>query len=310
VAAPPHAQETVESFLSQVPGKTQPILSRRGIIAPVVQHPVTEVLVAPGDRVTKDQPLVKLDADEPEADVRAKKAAVAELKASLARLKAEPRVHDLEEAEASLETYRVATRAARRRFEQLGPLWQQGAIPEQSYHEASATSARSEAEERAAAARLARLRKRPFDLEVAELEAKIIQAEEALKAAAGELEHYTLTAPIDGVVSRLEVSPGAVAWPGRTVWGEIVDLREIDVRCDLTPEQADAVAVRQTVEVRRGSREDARWHGQVVYVGVTADPESGRVPVLVRLANPAGQLRSGVPVTVKFNDGTKPGSQE
>src|SRR5262249_1029144 len=57
-------------------GRTQCVPGRRGIIAPVVLHPVIEVLVGLGDRVKKGQPLVKLDADEPEADVRARKAAL------------------------------------------------------------------------------------------------------------------------------------------------------------------------------------------------------------------------------------------
>jgi multidrug resistance efflux pump len=269
----------------------------------VVQHPVVAVLVAAGDHVRKDQPLVKLDADEPEAEVRGKQAAVAELRATLARLQAEPRRHDLEEAEATLESYRVATRAAREAFGRLGPLVQEGAIPEQRYHDARATLARGEADERAAAARLEKLRKRPFDLEVAELKARVAQAEEALKAAAAELEHHTLTAPLDGVVSWLDVHPGAVPWPGRTVWGEVLDLSELDVRCDLTPDQADAVAVGQTVEVAWDNRDGGSWHGQVVSVGVAAGADGGRVPVLVRFANPGGRLRSGVPVRVRFGAG-------
>src|SRR6516162_7781736 len=65
------AQSAIEA-----PGRTQCLLTRKGIIAPVVLHPVREVLVAPGDRVKKDQPLVKLDDDEPQADVRAKQSAL------------------------------------------------------------------------------------------------------------------------------------------------------------------------------------------------------------------------------------------
>jgi multidrug resistance efflux pump len=271
-----------------------------------VQHPVIEVLVGVGDRVKKDQPLIKLDADEPEADVRAKGAALEELKASMARLQAEPRQHDIEEAEATLKAYRIASQAARETFDRLAPLWQGGAIPEQRYHEARAALAKGEADEQAAAARLKRLRKRPFDLEVAEAGAKVAQAVEALKAAEAELEHYTLTAPLDGVVSRLDVTPGAVPWPGRTVWGEILDLTEVDVRCELTPDQADAVAVGQTVAVNPEGRAAGPWYGQVVSVGVSADPDSGRVPVLVRLANPGGRLRSGVAVRVGFGAGPAP----
>src|SRR5205823_11078602 len=67
--------------LLEVSGKTQPVPGRVGHIAPAVLHPVTGVLVALGDRVKAGQRLVTLDADEPEAEVRAKRAALAELEA-------------------------------------------------------------------------------------------------------------------------------------------------------------------------------------------------------------------------------------
>jgi biotin carboxyl carrier protein len=80
---------------------------------------------------------------------------------------------------------------------------------------------------------------------VAALEAETLEraAEAAWESAQAELQHYVVTAPIDGVVSWLDVSPGMVSRPGTTLWGEILDLREIDVRCELTIEQADRISV-------------------------------------------------------------------
>jgi multidrug efflux pump subunit AcrA (membrane-fusion protein) len=72
------AQEPVtpRTLAIEVMGRTQCILTRKCSIAPVPLHPVTEVLAQPGSRVKKGQPLVKLDDDEPRADVRAKEAAL------------------------------------------------------------------------------------------------------------------------------------------------------------------------------------------------------------------------------------------
>ena len=147
-----------ESGTLVVTGKTQPAPGKAAKIAPVVLHPVEEVLVTVGDKVKKDQVLVKIDQDEPLADMRARKAAVAEMEASVARLKAEPREHDIEEAEASVETYRVASRAAKQLLDRLEPAWAKGAIPEQRYHDAKADADRAEADYKAAGARLKRLR--------------------------------------------------------------------------------------------------------------------------------------------------------
>jgi multidrug efflux pump subunit AcrA (membrane-fusion protein) len=54
----------------EVPGRTRCMLSRRGIIASAISRPVVEVLVGPGDRVTKGQALIKLFDLEPQAKLR------------------------------------------------------------------------------------------------------------------------------------------------------------------------------------------------------------------------------------------------
>jgi HlyD family secretion protein len=223
-----------------------------------------------------------------------------ELEASLARLKAEPRQHDIDEAEAALETYRVAARANKQLLERLQPAWDKGAISEQRYHDARADHDRAQADARAAEARLKRLQKRPYDQEVAELTARVVGAKEALRSAEAELEHYTVTAPIDGIVTSLDVVPGTVSRPGTTTWGEILDLSIIDVRCDVTPDQADRITQGQDAEVMREGRSEV-MKGQVVNVGIAADRQTGKIPVLVRVKNPDTRLRSYIDVKVRFS---------
>ena len=83
--------------------------------------------------------------------------------------------------------------------------------------------------------------------------------------------------------------------------GEILDLSEIDVRCDLTPQQADAVALGDAAEVRQEGVQDGRWVGEVVNVGAAADQQTGKVPVLVRVKNGGERLRCYVEVSVHFS---------
>jgi membrane fusion protein (multidrug efflux system) len=181
---------------------------------------------------------------------------------------------DVRSKQAALDGASIALREARRCLATCEQ--SSGALPEVKFHEARVNALKAEQDEKCARA--------------------------ALESSQAELEHFTMVAPLDGVISRLDVHLGMVSLPGRAVWGEILDLSEIDVRCDLTPNQADAVAVGQTVEVSRDGYTEERWHGQVAFVGVAADPDSGQVPVLVRLANREGRLRAGVPVRVRFGE--------
>jgi multidrug resistance efflux pump len=280
-------------------GRTQPAPGRSATIAPVVLHPVDAVPVKLGDRVKKDQVLVVIDADEQKAVVEAKKAALAEMKAGLVKFKAQPREQERAEARAGLEATRVSLKEARRFLERVEDLWVSGALSEKVYFDGMAARARFEAEERAAVARLEKLLKMPIAEEITELEAKIATAEANLKAELFELEHYTVQAPIAGVITRLEVNVGMVSRPGTTNWGDILDLSELDVRCELTSRQADQVRVGQKADVSLPGVPDRRWPGTITYIGQAANKD-GRIPVLIRVANPQETLRANVEVKVRF----------
>jgi membrane fusion protein (multidrug efflux system) len=232
----------------EVAGRTQCVPNRKAIIAPVPLHPVEEVLVAVGDRVKKGQPLVKLDSDEQQAEVRARKAA--------------------------LENAGIALNEALRYRSAIEK--HADAIPEHKHHEVRVAALKAENDQRAAKA--------------------------ALESAEAELEHYTVVAPIDGVLNRLDVHVGMVSRPGTTIWGEILDLSEIDVRCELSPDQADAVAISQAAEVRSVKKKELFGVGRVTFIGFSADKTSGLIPVVIRLPNPKWRLRCEVPVQVRFTD--------
>ncbi len=252
-AKPGYSAAQSEPLGFVVRGQTQCVLKRKGILAPAVLHPVTDVLVSVGDLVKKGQPLIQIDDDEPQADVRVKKA--------------------------NLETAGIAMRKARRYLISLEKLQSQGAVAEQRIHDARATALKAEADERAAKA--------------------------AVELSMAELEHYVVSAPIDGVVNRLQVHPGMVSRPGTTVWGEVLDIREIDVRCQLTLAQADMCKLGDEVEVRTDNAATSHGTGKLVFVGLEANPQDGKVAALVRLANPQSKLRCEVPVQLRFAHAAK-----
>lgn len=232
----------------EVSGRTRCLLTRRGIIASAILRPVVDVLVGPGDRVTKGQVLIKLYDLEPQAKLRAR--------------------------EQELRSIEAKAQASRRNLDFAERSHQTGAIPQTTYNELRGTALSNEAQVQAAQAELA--------------------------VAQAELKLYSLTAPIDGEVAWLDVSPGTVSWPGSLIWGEVVDLRELDVRCEVTPDQAARIAIGQAAEVRPDGHAEAAESGKVVFVGKVADRNNGLIPVVVRVANAQGRLRAEVAVKVRF----------
>jgi multidrug resistance efflux pump len=246
--APAASAEPRPAAPLEVPGRTRCLLSRRGIIAAAIMRPVVEVLVSPGDRVTKGQVLIKLFDLEPQARIRAR--------------------------ERDLKSLEARAQFSQRNLELAEPARSTGALPENRYNEIRATALSNEALVRAAEAELA--------------------------LAQGELKLYNVTAAIDGEVAWLDVSPGTVTWPGSMIWGEIVDVRELDVRCELTPLQADQIVVGQSADVWLDGKAEVLATGKVAVIGKAAERQSGLVPVLVRVANPQEHLRVDIAVKVRF----------
>jgi membrane fusion protein (multidrug efflux system) len=181
---------------------------------------------------------------------------------------------DVRAKQAGLENAQIALKEAQRYLEAAEKSFRKGAMPEQRYHEIRVAALKAEGDERMAKA--------------------------TLDSAKAELEHYVVTASIEGVVSRIDARLGMVSRPGTTVWGEILDLREIDVCCAVTPDQADEVALGQMAEVFSPTRKSLLGKGRVVFVGIAADKSTGLVPVHMRLPNPECRLRAEIPVQVRF----------
>jgi len=181
---------------------------------------------------------------------------------------------DVRHKKALLEVAGIQLKEAKRYRDSLEALHSQGAIPEQRIHDARAQAHKAEADERVAKA--------------------------AVDVAEAELEHYLITAPIAGVVNRLEVNPGMVSRPGTTVWGEILDIKELDVRCQLTFDQVEIVKTGDEVEVLGRDGVKSHGHGRIVFIGLSANKDTDKVPVLVRVANPDAKLRCEIPVQVRF----------
>jgi RND family efflux transporter MFP subunit len=229
-------------------GRTQCCPGRKASIAPVPLHPVVEVLVAAGDRVKKEQVLVKLDDDEPQADVRNKKALA--------------------------DSAKVALDEADRYLLKAEEMYKQGVYPEARYFAARTGAQKAKHDEQAAVA--------------------------AWESAKAELEHYEVVAPIAGIISWLDVHPGTVSRPGTTVWGEILDLSEIDVRCEVSLDMVDQIKVGQDALVQRLKKNVTPYTAKVVVVGITVDEKTGLVTVVARVPNPDAVLRCGEPVQICF----------
>lgn len=283
-----------------VPGQTVPVTGRSSLIVPQVLQPVREVKVKEGDTVKEGDIIIRLDDDEYVADVKVKTAKVDELKAQLQQLLKEPREQRIEQARADYEKAQVTTKAAQKRLDALEELHKKGAVAEKDYLEARTALAQARKDEEGTRQKVKELEKDPVASKAAGIEAQIRGAEADLELAKAQRDNLDIAARTTGVVTRLKAKPGLAVRPGTDVWAEIIDLTELDVRCDVTWAQFRTLKLGQSAAVADEGHELGR--GKVVSLGKAADPVTGKLPVLVRLPNKDAAVPCYVPVRVTFGE--------
>jgi RND family efflux transporter MFP subunit len=136
---------------------------------------------------------------------------------------------------------------------------------------------------------------------------KIATGLEDLKALDEQLQFYTLSAPIAGLLGTAQVVPGQTLPVGTPV-AEVVNLDVVDVLCYVPPVVARKLVLAQRnlskEEVKKGllarlavdkesDRKDlAGMQGRVVFMAVQAQPDTGNFAVKVRFSNPELALRA------------------
>jgi len=121
------------------------------------------------------------------------------------------------------------------------------------------------------------------------------QARSSLEQAQLHLEQATLTAPIDGTVTALNVQPGEMASAGQTAV-VLSDVAVLEVEVSLDETDVAQVAIGQETLVTVDAFPGVNLAGEVTYIAPVAQIESGVVlyPVTVRLAPIDIPVRAGM----------------
>lgn len=242
--------------------------------------PVEEVLVRPGDRVTRGQRLVTLDGRELNANAeRANAAAAAAIETSQA-------------TESRAAAAGAELRLAESTHARIKALYDKKSATPQELDRAAAALDTARAQVQAARAESA----------AAAAARNASRAAAAAAVAAGS--YAAINAPFDGIVAARMADPGSLASPGVPLLViESGDRLRLEVRLDES--RAAGIAVGQRVSVRLDASGEAAWTDAAVVEIGRADPESHSV--LVKIELPAGvAARTGAFGRARFAAATRP----
>jgi membrane fusion protein (multidrug efflux system) len=108
-----------------------------------------------------------------------------------------------------------------------------------------------------------------------------------------------ITAPLTGTVARLEASAGEFVAPGMPV-AVIEDMEEVLAVVEVSDRDVVRLRPLQVVEATSDAFEGTIFSGVVDRVGSTANPVTRAFEIEARIANPEGELRSGMIISLRI----------
>jgi HlyD family secretion protein len=268
---------------------------------------VASIEVQRGQAVAAAAPLARLDdvLERLLVDMRAADLRLA--RAQLALVRAGTRPEELRAATAELDASRTQEALVRRQVERNGKLVATGALPPATLDDWNGQLARSEAERRSREERLRALRSGARREEVASAEARVEAAASAFELEKARLERHALAAPRAGVVLDVHVELGEVVGAAAPVV-TLADTAHPYVDVYVPQQHLRGIRVGAPATVRidaepqplAGRVEDVARRTEFTPRYLFSEKERSNlvVRVRVRVDDPAGRLRAGVPAFV------------
>jgi HlyD family secretion protein len=278
---------------------------------------VAEILVDEGDAVTAGQPLATLDSEETSAR---REQAVARLEASRALLRELERgfrSEEVRQAEAALVSATERLEDARRDLDRTRQLFDGGAVSREILDKAQtafdiATSQRRQTEEQL---RLLRSGSRVERIDAQR--AVVTEAEAAVKAIDAALANFSVSAPVNGIVSVRHSEPNEIVAPGQPVL-TLMNPGDRWVRIYIPEDRIGDISLGNVARISADTWPDRSFEGRVVYIASEAEftPKTVQTTeervrlvyaVKVRITGDLElALKPGMPVDVEVAAGAAP----
>ena len=292
------ARVTRETINSTVPtnGKVEPVewAAARADRAGAVR----QIHVQRGQYVMANTPLVDLDASDAQAERSTAEARIAQTRAELETLSKGGRAADLAEISSSLDRARLDLETAQKEYAALSRLQKQQAATQQEVTAAKEKVDRAQLQIQSLEAKKSALVAAP---DRASAQARLQDAEAALRLADDHIRQSVVRAPIDGFVYQFDLKPGAFLNAGDSV-ALIGRLERVHVNVYVDEQDLGRVAKGMPVAITWDALPGRIWMGAVDKTPVQIVPlgsrQVGEVTCLIE--NPNRDLLPGANVNAEI----------
>ncbi|HLH42550.1 MAG TPA: efflux RND transporter periplasmic adaptor subunit [Bryobacteraceae bacterium] len=292
------ARATRETINSTVPtnGKVEPV--EWGAARADRAGAVREIRIQRGQFVMAGAALVDLDASEAEAERASAEARIAQIKAELETLHKGGRAADLAEISGSLERAHLDLEAAQKEYAALARLEKQQAATSAEVAAAKEKADQAQAQIQALEKKKAALVAAP---DLASAQARLQDAEAALRLADDHIRQSVIRAPIGGFVYQFDLKPGAFLNAGDAV-ASIGRLERVHVNVYVDEQDLGRVAKGMPVAITWDALPGRVWMGAVDKTPIQIVPLGSRQvgEVICLIENPNRDLLPGANVNAEI----------
>lgn len=273
----------------------------RAEIGSQITGTVQEVLVREGEKVTKGQPLISLEARELKAAVVQAQGAVAQAEARIRQLGE----LTLPSAKEALTQANATLLNAQQTYDRTSQLEHNGYATRAALDDAQKTLDVARAVKRAAEFQVYTASPGGSDYVMAQTQ--LNQARANLDTAESRLGYATIAAPRDGVLITRSVERGTVVQPGKALLvlapaGEVQLVLQIDER------NLGKLALGQNALASADAYPDRRFAATVTYINPGVDISRATVEVKLTVTDPPDYLRQDMTVSVDIEVAAKDGA--
>ena len=292
------ARVTRETITSSVPtnGKVEPM--EWAVARADRAGAVREIHIQRGQHVMKDDPLVELDTSEAQAERAAAESRISQIRAEIETLSKGGRASDLTEISSGQDRARLDLETAQKEYDALKRLEAKQAATRVEVTAAKDRVDRAELQIKSFEAKKTALVAAP---DRASAEARLQDAQAALRLAEDHLRQSIVRAPIEGTVYQFDLKQGAYLNAGDAV-ASIGHLERVHVNVYVDEQDLGRVAKRMPVTITWDALPNRIWKGSVdqtpIQIVALGSRQVGEVVCLIE--NPDRDLLPGTNVNAEI----------
>lgn len=270
-------------------------------ISPKIAGRVASLNVDVGSKVSSGQVLFTLDSKDLQAQVNQQQANLDSANANLGKTQGSAVDQSAAQAEQALQSTRVTFNDAEDYYKKMQSLYDAGAVSQQDFNAA-------QTKYNSAKVALDGAQKN-FDVVSGEVgpqsvqaaQAQVKQAEAGVESAKVQLSNSTITTPISGTVSVVNVKQGEITPTGSTSV-TVIDTSLLDAEVSVSDKMMSKLKVGDSVPIEVGSLPDKKITGTIYSISPAADSKTQSYLIKMKVDNSSGDLKPGMFTKVKLPD--------